>query len=90
MRARNRRLHRIFMSRDKELQEREKPLTVEKLIENSLRKGKKRSKLKWQKKVQHISHNARMKDIEQRKQSLRARVKEKREKAANLWLEVGR
>ncbi len=89
LRARNRRLHRIFMMRDKSLQDREKPLTVETLIKRSIEKGKKRSKIKWLKKVQHISHTARVKDLEQRKDSLRARVKEKREKAASLWLEVG-
>ena len=89
LRARNRRLHRIFMSRSKELQEREKPLTVEKLIERSIRKGKKRSKLKWQQKVQHISNTGRSRDLEQRKASLRSRVREKREKANSLWLSAG-
>jgi hypothetical protein len=87
LRARNRRLHRIFMMRDKSLQEREKPLRVEKLIERSIRQGKKRAKMKWQKKVQVISHNARIKEIEARKDSLRSRVREKREKASSLWLD---
>lgn len=91
LRARNRRLHRIFMSRSKELQEREKPLTIEKLIERSIRKGKKRSKMKWQKKVQLESHvhTARQKDLEQRKASLRERVKQKRDKATELWAQMG-
>ena len=79
------------MMRDKELQEREKPLTVEKLIERSIRKGKKRSKMKWQKKVQFESnlHSARIKDLEEHKESLRARVRAKREKAKSLWVGAG-
>jgi hypothetical protein len=87
LRATNRRLHRIFLMRDKSLHEREKPLRVEKLIERSIRQGKKRAKMKWQKKVQVISHNARIKEIEARKDSLRSRVREKREKASSLWLD---
>ncbi len=89
LRARNRRLHRIFMARSKELKEQEKPLTIEKLIQRSIRKGKKRSIMKWQRKVQHFNHSARVKDLEQRKENLRTRVKAKRDKAASLWMEMG-
>lgn len=90
LRARNAALHRIFMARKTHLENAEKTITVEKLIRRSIRLKKKRSKMKWQEKMNVISHNARLRDLEKRKQSMKERIASKREKARDFLAVIGR